>query len=41
VEDLRQHNITTLFTDVELNEDAVNKFIKGELENESQLICSD
>lgn len=39
VEDLRQHNIATLFTDVELIEDAVNKFIKGELKNETDLVC--
>ena len=41
VEDLRQHNITTLFTDVELIEDAVNKFIKGELKNDEDLVCND
>jgi len=39
VEDLKQHNITTLFTDVEQIEDAVNKFINGELKNESDLVC--
>ena len=39
VEDLRQNNITTLFTDIELIEDAVNKFIKGELKNETELVC--
>jgi predicted Fe-Mo cluster-binding NifX family protein len=39
VEDLKQHNIATLFTDVELIEDAVNKFIKGELKNETDLVC--
>lgn len=39
VEDLKQHNITTLFTDVELIEDAVNKFIKGELKNDTDLVC--
>ena len=39
VEDLKQHNITTLFTDLEQIEDAVNKFINGELKNESDLIC--
>ncbi len=39
VEDLKQHNIMTLFTDVELIEDAVNKFIKGELKNETELVC--
>jgi len=39
VEDLKQHNIATLFTDVELIEDAVNKFIKGELKNQTDLVC--
>jgi predicted Fe-Mo cluster-binding NifX family protein len=39
VEDLKQHNISTLFTDVEMIEDAVNKFIKGELKNERDLVC--
>ena len=40
VEDLKQHNITTLFADVELIDDAVNKFIKGELKNDQELICN-
>jgi predicted Fe-Mo cluster-binding NifX family protein len=39
VEDLKQHNISTLFTDVEMIEEAVNKFIKGELKNETNLVC--
>ncbi len=39
VEDLKQHSITTLFTDVELIDDAVKKFIKGELKNETDLVC--
>lgn len=39
VEDLKQHNITTLFTNEELIENAVNKFIKGELKNETDLVC--
>ena len=39
VEDLKQHNISTLFTNEELIEDAVNKFIKGELKNETDLVC--
>jgi predicted Fe-Mo cluster-binding NifX family protein len=39
VEDLKQHNITTLFTEIEQIEDAVNKFINGELKNESDLVC--
>ena len=41
VEDLKQHNITTLFADVELIEEAVEKFIKGELMNDADLICRD
>jgi predicted Fe-Mo cluster-binding NifX family protein len=40
VEDLKQHNITTLFADVEFIDDAVNKFIKDELKNEVDLICT-
>ncbi|NWF49744.1 MAG: iron-molybdenum cofactor biosynthesis protein [Ignavibacteriaceae bacterium] len=40
VEDLKKHNIETLFTDIELIEDAVNKFIKGELKNETDLVCN-
>lgn len=39
VEDLKMHNITTLFTNVELIEDVVNKFIKGELKNDADLVC--
>jgi predicted Fe-Mo cluster-binding NifX family protein len=39
VEDLKQHNIKTLFADEELIEDAVNKFIKGGLKNDENLIC--
>jgi predicted Fe-Mo cluster-binding NifX family protein len=39
VEDLKQHNITTLFSDVELIEEAVDLFIKGELENDAELTC--
>jgi len=39
VEDLKQHNISTLFTDVEMIEDAVNQFIKSELKNETDLVC--
>ena len=39
VEDLKQHNIITLFTDLEQIEDAVNKFIIGELKKESDLVC--
>ena len=40
VEDLKQHNILTIFTDIELIEDAVTTFIKGELKNNSELTCS-
>jgi len=39
VEDLKENNITTLFTDIELIEDGVGKFIKGELKNDVGLIC--
>ena len=39
VEDLKQRNITTLFTNVESIDDAVNKFINGELKNETDLVC--
>jgi len=39
VEDLKQNNIATLFTEVELIEDAVTKFIKGELKNDADLVC--
>jgi len=39
VEDLKQYNITTLFTDVETIDEAVNKFIRGELKNETDLVC--
>jgi predicted Fe-Mo cluster-binding NifX family protein len=41
VEDLKNYNIKTLFADEELIEDAVNKFIKGELKNNKDLICKD
>jgi len=39
VEDLKQHNISTLFTNEEFIDNAVNKFIKGELKNETDLVC--
>lgn len=39
VEDLRQHDIITLFSNVELVEDAVEQFIRGELENDAELTC--
>jgi len=40
VEDLKQHNISTLFTDIEMIEEAVNKFIKGELKNLEEFVCN-
>ena len=40
VEDLKENNITTLFTDVVLIENAVDKFIKDQLENDEKLVCS-
>jgi predicted Fe-Mo cluster-binding NifX family protein len=40
VEDLKQHNIITFFVDVESIEEAVNKFIRGELKNEPNLVCN-
>jgi predicted Fe-Mo cluster-binding NifX family protein len=40
VEDLKQYNIITLFTDVEKIENAVNQFIKGELKNDTDLVCN-
>jgi len=39
VEDLKQHNIVTIFTDLEQIEDALNAFIKGELIDDPNLIC--
>jgi predicted Fe-Mo cluster-binding NifX family protein len=39
VEDLKRHNIQSVFADVELIEDAVNKFLKGELKNNAELLC--
>ena len=40
VEDLKHNNIITIFTDIELIDDAVNEFVKGELENNSDLTCN-
>lgn len=40
VEDLKKHNIHALFSDVELIEDAVNMFTKGELINDNKLTCN-
>ena len=39
VEDLRQNNIQTIFSDTELIDDAVNQFIKGELKDNPALSC--
>ncbi|HVO73843.1 MAG TPA: NifB/NifX family molybdenum-iron cluster-binding protein [Ignavibacteriaceae bacterium] len=39
VEDLKNNGIITIFTDTEFIEDAVNKLIKGELKNETDLTC--
>lgn len=39
VEDLKQYNIKTLFADEELIEDAVNKFISGNLKDDPNLTC--
>ena len=39
VEDLKRYNIKTLFADEELIEDAVNKFISGNLKDDPNLTC--
>ncbi len=39
VEDLKQNNITPIFSDVETIEEAMDKFIKGELKDDAGLIC--
>jgi predicted Fe-Mo cluster-binding NifX family protein len=39
VEDLKANNITTLFTDEELIDAAVEKYMKGELKNNADLVC--
>ncbi len=39
VEDLKQNNITPIFSDVELIDEALDKFIKGELKDDAGLIC--
>lgn len=41
VEDLKKNNIETLFTDVRLIDEAVSKFIHGELSNLEDLTCRD
>lgn len=39
VEDLKQYNITTLFTKEKLIDDVINLFMIGKLENETNQIC--
>ncbi len=39
VEDLKQNNITPIFSDVETIDEALEKFIKGELKDDAGLIC--
>ena len=39
VEDLKRNNIETLFTDVKFIDEAVDKFINGELINLEDLTC--
>lgn len=39
VEDLKQNNITPIFSDVETIDEALDKFIKGELKDDAGLIC--
>ncbi len=39
VEDLKQNNITPIFSDVEMIDDAIAKFVKGELKDDAGLIC--
>jgi predicted Fe-Mo cluster-binding NifX family protein len=41
VEDLKIHNISTLFTDVDLIDEVISKLISGELENQEDLTCRD
>jgi predicted Fe-Mo cluster-binding NifX family protein len=40
VEDLKQNNITPIFSDIETVEEAVDKFIAGELKNDAGLLCN-
>ena len=40
VEDLKQNNIIPIFTDIDLIDDAANKFINGELINNPELTCN-
>jgi predicted Fe-Mo cluster-binding NifX family protein len=39
VEDLKANNITTLFTDEVFIEAAMEKYLKGELKNNADLVC--
>lgn len=39
VEDLKQNSITPIFSDVETIDEALDKFIKGELKDDAGLIC--
>ena len=41
VEDLKRYNINTIFTNENLIEDTLSKFLAGELENDNELTCSD
>jgi predicted Fe-Mo cluster-binding NifX family protein len=40
VEDLKQNNITPIFSDIDSIDEAVDKFIKGELKDDEGLICN-
>ena len=40
VEDLKQNNIIPIFSDINLIEEAVDKFIKGELKDDAGLVCN-
>ncbi len=40
VEDLKQNNIQIIFTDVELIDEAVRLFVKGELKDNPEMTCN-
>lgn len=40
VEDLKQNNITPVFSSINLIEEAIDKFIRGELKDDEGLICN-
>jgi len=40
IEDIKAHNITPILTDEKLAEDAVLKYLKGELINNEENVCS-